>query len=120
MPASDWASRATRAAHFSLAGLMSTQPMTETVITWSGPDWQKHVLLLLKRHYGPGNFHEIPDQDRGDRGLEGFAQDGCAYQCYAAAEPLPIVDLRESQKRKITRDIKKFCDNSQILHKLLG
>lgn len=94
--------------------------MAEQVVNWAGDDWQEHVLLLLKRHYGPGWFQEIPDQDRGDCGLEGFSHDGCAYQCYAAQEPLSIEDLVTNQKRKITRDIKKFCDNAGDLKKFFG
>jgi hypothetical protein len=84
-----------------------------------GEEWQKYILLLLKRRYGP-EFVEIPDEDRGDYGLEGFSRDGCTYQCYAAENPLSAKELRERQRNKITRDIKKFIDNKNGLLEILG
>ena len=87
---------------------------------WAGDEWQEYILLLLKRHYGPAHFQEIPDKDQGDCGLEGFSRDGSAYQCYSAQEPLSIADLTAKQKTKVTKDIKKFRDNSVQLRGLLG
>ncbi len=87
---------------------------------WSGEDWQEYVMHLLRRRYRPGAFQEIPDKDRGDCGLEGFSDDGNAYQCYAAQEPLSVLQRAEAQKLKITRDIKKFKDNELKLKTLFG
>lgn len=87
---------------------------------WSGDEWQKHVLLLLKRHYGPGKFQEVPDTDQGDAGLEGFSNDGCAYQCYAPKEPLSVQQRADKHKRKIYKDLRKFCKNQALLQPLLG
>ena len=87
---------------------------------WSGNEWQEHVLLLLKRHYGPGGFQELPDTDQGDAGLEGFSNDGCAYQCYAPEEPLTVQQRADKHKRKIYKDLRKFCKNQALLQPLLG
>ena len=89
---------------------------------WSGPEWQQYVLLLLKTHYGPASFQEIPDKDRGDCGLEGFSRngDGAAYQCYCHDEPLSIADVTTKQKTKVTRDLKKLKDNGMALQAVLG
>lgn len=76
--------------------------------------------MLLKRHYAPGQFQQIPAKDRGDAGLEGFTNDGCAYQCYAPEEPLTLAQRTEKHKKKIYRDIKKFRENCTLLRGLLG
>jgi hypothetical protein len=55
---------------------------------WEGNDWQEHVLTLLRSHYDPGQFQDVPDNHVGDFGIEGYSLDGCVYQCYAAQEPL--------------------------------
>jgi len=83
-------------------------------------EWQEHIILLLKRRYGATEFQEIPDRDRGDYGLEGFARDGSAYQCYAAEEPLSTKELYDKQRNKITKDINKFKNNQADLVKIFG
>ncbi|EIP98813.1 hypothetical protein OpiT1DRAFT_03282 [Opitutaceae bacterium TAV1] len=93
--------------------------MSNCFTNWDGDDWQKHITTLLNLRYG-ARYTAIPDKDQGDWGLEGFSHDGVAYQCYAAQEPLSTADLTEKQRDKITRDIKKFCDNSQDLARILG
>lgn len=87
---------------------------------WSGDEWEQHISMLLKRHYAPGQFQQIPAKDRGDAGLEGFTNDGCAYQCYAPEEPLTLAQRAEKHKRKVYRDVKKFRENAPLLTTLLG
>lgn len=88
---------------------------------WShgGDEWEDRILVLLKRKYGP-NFVEIPDEDKGDYGLEGFSRDGYAYQCYAAENPLTPKILYKRQRDKITTDINKFVENKDGLLAILG
>jgi hypothetical protein len=88
---------------------------------WShgGDEWQKHILTLLKRKYGP-EFVEIPDEDRGDYGLEGFSRNGYVYQCYVAENPLNKQMLYTRQRDKISRDIRKFIENKDGLLEILG
>ena len=86
----------------------------------SPEEWQERTILLLKRRYGATGFQEIPDRDRGDYGLEGFARDGSVYQCYSAEEPLSTNDLYAKQRNKITKDLSKFKDNKDDLIKIFG
>lgn len=86
-----------------------------------GPEeWQERIILLLKRRYGATGFQEIPDRDRGDYGLEGFARDGSVYQCYASEEPISTSDLYNKQRNKITKDLNKFKDNKDGLIAIFG
>lgn len=86
----------------------------------SPEEWQERIILLLKRRYGATGFQEIPDRDRGDYGLEGFARDGSAYQCYAAEEPLSTKDLYNKQRIKINKDLNTFKDKQTDLLKIFG
>lgn len=89
--------------------------------SWEGLEWQKHVQLLLKRHYGPDSYQDIPDKHVGDYGLEGFSPRDCvAYQCYAAEEPLSTEELYRKQRGKISADIKKFINNKNDLMNIFG
>lgn len=89
--------------------------------SWEGLEWQQHIQLLLKRHYGPDSYQDIPDKHVGDYGLEGFSPRDCvAYQCYAAEEPLTTDELFKKQRSKISADIKKFIDNKDDLKGVLG
>lgn len=94
--------------------------MTESYKKWDGNDWQKYISILLNLRYSPGQYQPIPDRDGGDSGLEGFASDGTAYQCYAAEEPLSVDELTDKQRDKITRDTNKLAQNQSTLASMLG
>jgi len=89
---------------------------------WNPKEWEKHVQRLLKKRYGnpPGTYQEVPDTVRGDCGIEGFAQDGAAYQCYAAQQWLSPDDLLNKQKNKISTDIAKLIRNEDELCDIFG
>lgn len=87
---------------------------------WEGEEWEKHIQLLLKRHYGPGNYQEVPAKHVGDFGIEGYSINGCAYQCYATQEPCTTQQRYDAQRDKITTDIGKFIRNEPELVKLFG
>lgn len=93
--------------------------MPGIIWTEGGDEWQRHILVLLKRKH-EYDFKEIPDSDSGDCGLEGFTLTGYAYQCYAAEEPATTSDRYDRQRDKMTRDINKFTNNSKDLLKYLG
>lgn len=64
--------------------------------------WLQHVQGLLKKRYThPGTYQKVPDTAKGDCGIEGFATDGTAYQCYAAQHWTGANDLCKKQKSKI-------------------
>jgi len=86
-----------------------------------GEDWQNWANKILAVHYGPTEYQQIPDHDRGDAGLEGFTRgDGHAYQAYGCEEPISTADRYEKQRNKMTKDIRKFIDNQQMLTRLFG
>lgn len=93
--------------------------MQDTITSWEGEAWQEYVEQLLHAHYGVGDYQSVPDRG-GDYGIEGWSADGCAYQCYAAKEPLSYKDLREKQRDKINADLGKFCKNRAILQRMFG
>ena len=89
---------------------------------WNGQEWEDRVQLVLKTHYSspPGTYQHIPADVGGDCGLEGYAADGSAYQCYSAQD-WPSADvLYEKQRNKLTADIGKLCNNAAEIKKLLG
>ncbi|AFZ61169.1 hypothetical protein H6G54_29005 [Anabaena cylindrica FACHB-243] len=87
---------------------------------WEGEEWEKYIQLLLKRHYGPGNYQEIPAKHCGDFGIEGYSTEGHTYQCYAPSEPCTTQHRYELQRDKITTDIGKFIRNKSELIKVFG
>ena len=82
----------------------------------TGPEWEDLCLKVLHEHHGGGELVEVPDEDRGDAGIEAFSMDGCAYQCYAPQrEPLPAGTRFSKQRTKIRTDVQKFIDNKDKL-----
>lgn len=88
--------------------------------SWGTKEWEHQVQLLLKRKYRtPGSYQHVPDAN-GDHGIEGYAIDGTAYQCYSAQNWTDSKSLYEKQRNKMTEDIGKFIANEAELVKLLG
>src|SRR5579863_3930355 len=52
---------------------------------WDPNDWEQHIQRALKLRYAQpvGSYQHIADEIKGDCGIEGYAVDGTAYQCYA-------------------------------------
>lgn len=87
---------------------------------WQGNEWEEYIQLLLQKHYELGNYQIIPAKHGGDFGIEGYSTDGCAYQCYAAQEPLSTKQRYDNQRNKVTTDIGKFISNKVDLIKVFG
>ncbi|MEO8052201.1 MAG: hypothetical protein ABI833_17460 [Acidobacteriota bacterium] len=87
-----------------------------------GDEWQDWANKLLTCHYGPTNYQRVPDNDKGDCGIEGFCvQSGHAYQAYGCeGEPLKTNDRYEKQRKKMTEDIAKFIKNRAMLQRIFG
>lgn len=94
--------------------------MSATRVPLSGENWQRWANRLLTQHYGPTEYQRVPENHRGDAGLEGFSADGHAYQAYGPEEPLETTQRYEKHRDKMTRDITKFINNRHILCGLLG
>ena len=97
-----------------------THPQVTSSRIWTGDEWESHVRLLLMHHYGPSAYQDVPDRDGGDHGIEGFARDGTAFQCYSAEGILTTAELYKKQRNKITVDLKKFRTNQMQLAALFG
>jgi hypothetical protein len=86
----------------------------------SGDDWQDLCLRVLHEQHPGAELVEVPDDDRGDAGLEAFSLSGCAYQCYAPeGEPLTMAQRYAKQRAKMTADLAKFIDNTTKISALL-
>ena len=84
--------------------------------------WEDHIQRLLKKRYAHpvGSYQHIPAEVHGDCGIEGFAVDGTAYQCYAAQNCLNSNQLLTKQRNKMTRDIGTFIAKEAGLLNILG
>ncbi len=89
---------------------------------WDPNDWEKHIQKALKLRYAlpVGTYQHIAAESGGDYGIEGFAADGTAYQCYACQNWVDSAFLLKKQKGKLTADIGKFIKNEAELLKILG
>lgn len=86
----------------------------------SGDEWQDLCVRVLHEHHPGPELVEVPDDDRGDAGLEAFSMTGCAYQCYAPeGEPLAAKQRYEKQRDKMTADVGKFIENAVKIQALL-
>lgn len=74
-------------------------------------------LLILK--YGNNEYQKVPDQHRGDWGIEGYLLAGEVFQCYAPSRMYEIAQLYINQRDKVTDDINKFKKNKGPLLALL-
>jgi hypothetical protein len=89
---------------------------------WNPLLWEAHVQKVLKKRYAQpaGSYQHIEATVHGDCGLEGYAVDGTAYQCYAAQNWASSEQLYEKQRNKITRDIGTFLAKETEIIKILG
>ncbi|MFI1430401.1 hypothetical protein [Streptomyces lydicus] len=86
---------------------------------WDPDSWQEWAIRLLRQQYGADNVIKVPDQDRGDLGIECFTRSGIVYQCYCPENPdLGPRALYDNHRDKITKDIKKFIQNEVELTRL--
>jgi hypothetical protein len=83
-----------------------------------GKDWQNFCIDLLYLRYQT-DLVEIPDQHKGDGGLEAYSLDGHAFQCYAPEGISTVAQTADKHKNKVTRDLLKF-QKVERLSTLLG
>lgn len=95
--------------------------MAATSYPWEGTEWQDYCTQLLYLHHD-GRYQPIPDQDRGDGGLEGFSTDGkgCGYQCHAPKSHYGIAERRNQQVAKVKRTVTRLIENRVALGTLVG
>lgn len=86
---------------------------------YDGNKWQQLASELCILKYTVNHFLRVPDQHKGDWGIEGFTLSGLAFQCYAPEKNHPTERLAYHQKRKINSDLNKFVANENSLAKLI-
>ncbi len=95
--------------------------MSEYSTRLCGDEWQIWANQLLNLRYGPGEYQRVPDNQKGDAGIEGFvAANGHVYQVYGPEEPLSTGQRYEKHRKKMTRDIKKLIDKGDIISGIIG
>lgn len=95
--------------------------MPESSHIWSPDDWEIYCDGLFRLRHGPTGYVRVPDQDRGDLGMEGYSIDGSAiiYQCYVT-EAVEVGQRYTHQRDKMTKDLGKLADKPERVAKLLG
>lgn len=82
--------------------------------------FERYFKDIIKLHYSPANYRDVPDGQGGDYGIECYTLLGHAFQCYLPEQTSDIAKLVAAQKTKINRDIKKLSSNQDKLEKLFG
>ncbi len=82
--------------------------------------FERYFKDIVKLHYSPANYRDVPDNQGGDYGIECYTLTGHAFQCYLPEQTSDIAKLVAAQKAKISKDVKKLSDNKAKLKKLFG
>jgi hypothetical protein len=79
---------------------------------WGEKEWERFANSLLSTHHCllNGSYQPIPDIN-GDNGLEGVADNGEVYQCYADQNTKTHKERVQKQKDKIKEDLEKLETN---------
>ncbi len=85
----------------------------------SPKEWEAFCAIMLRYHYKAKNFWEVPDEDKGDLGLEFFTVDGTLFQCYYPDLNIDMAGYRTKIQKKIREDLKKLKKNETAIAKLL-
>ncbi|CAI2086393.1 TPA: hypothetical protein ACN7G2_002989 [Klebsiella pneumoniae] len=70
--------------------------------------WEQYFKSIVRLHYKPANFCDMPDSQNGDFGIECYTLSGHVFQCYLPEQSSDVEKLVKSQRRKINTDILKF------------
>lgn len=83
--------------------------------------WENYFKDIVRLHYRPAHYRDVPDKHVGDFGIECFSLSGHVFQCYLPEQVVDVKKLVASQRKKINDDIKKFTEtNVNELKKLFG
>lgn len=83
-------------------------------------EFERYFKDIVKLHYSPANYRDVPDDHGGDGGVECYTLTGHAFQCYLPQQTSDIKKLVAAQRAKINADLNKFCINKDKLEKLFG
>lgn len=82
--------------------------------------FERYFKDIIKLHYSPANYRDVPDGQGGDYGIECYTLLGHVFQCYLPEQTSDVAKLVAAQKTKINRDIKKLSTNQKKLESLFG
>lgn len=82
--------------------------------------FERYFKDIIKLHYSPANYRDVPDGQGGDYGIECYTLLGHVFQCYLPEQTSDVAKLVAAQKNKINRDIKKLSTNQKKLESLFG
>jgi hypothetical protein len=93
--------------------------MTDFERTLTPKQWESFCETMLRNHHGAKYFYPVPDEDRGDLGLEFFTATGIIYQCYFPKPGTDMAVYKKSVKKKVSEDLKKLIKNGDEISTLL-
>ena len=93
--------------------------MSSFIDNLSPKEWEVFCEDMLRQHFGTKNFYTVPDQDRGDLGLEFFTVEGTLFQCYYPEQGIEMSLYKKRVQKKINDDLKKLKNNEVEIKKLL-
>lgn len=83
--------------------------------------WEEYFKSIVRMHYKPANYCDLPDTHGGDFGIECYTLNGHVFQCYRPEQFADVDKLVKAQRKKISNDIKKFSvDNVKDFKELFG
>lgn len=85
---------------------------------FNGTTWEEFCQVCFKLKYENDGYQEMPAW-QGDLGIEGFTRTGILFQCYCPDEDYNPDKLYETQRDKITSDLRKLVHNETELKKYL-
>lgn len=86
---------------------------------FDGNSWESFCQQCFRLKYENEGYQYIPAIG-GDYGIEGFTRTGLVFQCYCPDNNSDSTKLYESQRDKITTDLKKLSEYEKQLKKYLG
>lgn len=82
--------------------------------------FERYFKDIIKLHYSPANYRDVPDGQGGDFGIECYTLSGHAFQCYLPEQIADVSKLVAAQRAKINKDINKLSEKKEKLEKLFG
>ncbi|MGX5623667.1 hypothetical protein [Bacillus cereus] len=83
-----------------------------------GNIWEELCTKCYRMRYQNEGFHPVPANYRGDHGIEGYTHTGIVFQCYFPEKEYSDDELYNSQRNKMTKDIKKLLENGAGLKRI--
>lgn len=90
-----------------------TEDMTED-------EWEAFCEIMLRQHYGQPNFWSVPDEDKGDHGIEFYTNEGTIFQCYYPDLSVDMDKYKKKIQKKINDDLKKLKKFEAEIAQMLG